>query len=103
MPTLQGDRILRIVEKPSRPDTNYAVIGIYMYDASVFDVIKTLEPSGRGELEITDVNNAFIDRGGMTYGILDGWWADAGASIEGYLASNNLVAQQGANKLDVGR
>jgi glucose-1-phosphate thymidylyltransferase len=99
VPVLDGDRILRIEEKPANPETNFAVIGIYMFDASVFDVISTLKPSGRGELEITDVNNAYIQAGTMTYDVLEGWWADAGASIDSYLQSNNMVAQSGANKL----
>lgn len=99
VPVLEGDRIVRIEEKPANPATNYAVIGIYMYDASVFDVIKTLKPSGRGELEITDVNNAFIEAGTMTWDVLEGFWADAGASIDAYLGANNQVAQCGANKL----
>jgi glucose-1-phosphate thymidylyltransferase len=102
VPVLDGDRIVTIEEKPANPATNLAVIGIYMYDHSVFDVIQTLKPSGRGELEITDVNNAYIDAGNMSYDVLDGWWADAGASIDGYLDSNNLVRQSGANKLNLG-
>ncbi|MHB0871795.1 MAG: sugar phosphate nucleotidyltransferase [Chloroflexota bacterium] len=101
VPILDGSRILRIEEKPARPATNHAVIGIYMYDASVFDVIKTLRPSGRGELEITDVNNAFIEAGSMTSDVLDGFWADAGASIDAYLSANNQVARCGANKLEL--
>ena len=101
VPIFDGDRIIRIVEKPAKPATNYAVIGIYMYDASVFDIIRTLKPSGRGELEITDVNNAYISSGSMTYDILEGWWADAGASIDAYLCSNNMVAQHGANKMQL--
>jgi glucose-1-phosphate thymidylyltransferase len=99
VPTLEGNRILRIDEKPSKPATNLAVIGIYMYDATVFEVIRTLKPSDRGELEITDVNNAYIEAGTMTCDVLEGWWADAGASIDSYLHSNNLVAQFGANKV----
>jgi glucose-1-phosphate thymidylyltransferase len=99
VPILDGDRIVTIEEKPANPATNFAVIGIYMYDHSVFEVIQTLRPSGRGEMEITDVNNAYIDAGTMTYDVLRGWWADAGASIDGYLDSNNLVRQSGANKL----
>lgn len=101
VPILDGDRIVRIEEKPSKPATNYAVIGVYMYDATVFDIIRTLKPSGRGELEITDVNNAYIAAGTMTYDVLEGWWADAGASIDAYLCSNNLVARHGANKMDM--
>ena len=94
---LDGERVIGIVEKPKEPKTNLAVIGIYMYDNSVFDIIGDLKPSGRGELEITDVNNAYIERGKMTYEILDGWWADAGSSIEGLLKTNVKVAQTGAN------
>ena len=75
---LKGDRIVGIEEKPKRPKSRYAVTGIYMYDSQVFDIVKTLKPSNRGELEITDVNNAYIRRGQMTYDILDGWWTDAG-------------------------
>ena len=78
VPDLQGDRIAGIEEKPRHPKSPYAVTGIYMYDAQVFGIIKTLKPSGRGELEITDVNNAYIARGQMTYDILEGWWTDAG-------------------------
>ena len=75
---LRGDRIVGIEEKPSHPKSNFAVTGIYMFDGQVFDIIKTLKPSARGELEISDVNNAYIQRGQMTYEILDGWWTDAG-------------------------
>ena len=75
---LQGDRIIGIQEKPKQPASRYVVTGIYMYDAEVFRIIKTLKPSGRGELEITDVNNAYIRRGQMTYDLLEGWWTDAG-------------------------
>ncbi len=91
---LRGDRIVRIVEKPARPRSNYAVIGIYMYDANVFDIIRTLKPSGRGELEITDVNNAYLRRGQLHYDILDGWWADAGASHQKLLETGVQVARQ---------
>ncbi len=75
---LEGDRIVGIEEKPTQPQSHYVVTGIYMYDPEVFSIIKTLTPSGRGELEITDVNNTYIQRGQMTYDILDGWWTDAG-------------------------
>ncbi len=78
VPELDGDRVLRIEEKPSEPKSDLAVIGIYFYDATVFDVIRTLVPSGRGELEITDVNNHYINRGEMTWNELEGWWTDAG-------------------------
>lgn len=78
VPELNGERIVSIEEKPSQPKSSYAVTGIYMYDHQVFDIIKTLVPSGRGELEITDVNNAYIQRDELTYDILQGWWTDAG-------------------------
>ncbi|RPJ38245.1 MAG: spore coat protein, partial [Deltaproteobacteria bacterium] len=80
------------------PKSNYAVIGIYLYDASVFEIIKTLKPSDRGELEITDVNNEYLRRGNLTYDILDGWWTDAG-TFDSLLRASNLVAQTGANKI----
>jgi glucose-1-phosphate thymidylyltransferase len=88
---MQGDRILSIEEKPAKPKSNHAVIGIYMYDGTVFDKVKTLVPSGRGELEITDVNNAYIREGTMTFSHLDGWWTDAG-TFESLLRAANLVA-----------
>jgi len=91
--TINGDSIVKIEEKPKVPETDYAVTGLYMYDHSVFDIIKTLKPSRRGELEITDVNNAFIERGDMTYAIVDGWWSDAG-TFESLLRTNILVASQ---------
>ena len=93
-----GGRVVRIVEKPADPPSEYAVTGIYFYDASVFDVIPTLEPSGRGELEITDVNNSFIERGAMEYDVLDGFWGDAGESIDAYYAVNDFVRRHGANR-----
>jgi glucose-1-phosphate thymidylyltransferase len=85
------DRIVGIEEKPLTPKSNYAVTGIYMYDATVFDKIKTLVPSGRGELEITDVNNAYIREGTMSFSFLHGWWTDAG-TFESLLRAANLVA-----------
>lgn len=96
---IEGNSVVSIEEKPANPKTNYAVIGIYMFDAQVFEIIKTLKPSGRGELEITDVNNAYIAQGTMTYEILDGWWTDAG-TFDSLLKATNLVAEGGANKLD---
>jgi len=95
---IKGDKIIGIEEKPKVPRSRLAVIGIYMYDAAVFDIIKTLKPSARGELEITDVNNEYIRRGNLTYEILDGWWTDAG-TFESLLRANSLVARTGANKL----
>jgi glucose-1-phosphate thymidylyltransferase len=95
---LMGDRIVRIEEKPNKPKSQYAVIGIYLFDQEVFNIIKTLKPSDRGELEITDVNNAYIENGLMTWDILEGWWTDAG-TFESLLRANQLVAQTGANNL----
>jgi glucose-1-phosphate thymidylyltransferase len=91
-------RIVRIIEKPKEPPSPYAVIGIYFYDAAVFDIVRGLKPSARGELEITDVNNAYAEQGLLAHEFLDGWWGDAGASIDAWLRVNNLVAQTGANK-----
>ena len=91
-----------IEEKPTQPKSNFIVTGLYMYDASVFDIIKTLKPSGRGELEITDVNNRYIQRRQMTYDILDGWWTDAGLPETLYRATTlvreRALAQQPASK-----
>ncbi len=96
-----GDRVLGIEEKPKNPKSNFAVIGIYLYDATVFQKIHRLKPSGRGELEITDVNNFYIDEGKLTYEVLDGWWTDAG-QFESLLRANSLVAETGANKMTRG-
>jgi glucose-1-phosphate thymidylyltransferase len=101
VPELQGRKVVRIEEKPAEPKSDYAVIGIYMYDADVFSIIKTLKPSNRGELEITDVNNEYIRRGDMTWDELDGWWTDAG-TFESLLRASNMVAETGANKTDEG-
>jgi glucose-1-phosphate thymidylyltransferase len=92
-------RLIGIEEKPTQPKSNLAVTGIYMYDRDVFEIIKTLKPSGRGELEITDVNNAYIQRGTMTYDVLDGWWTDAG-TFESLDRAWRLVAEGGANLSD---
>jgi len=94
---VRGNNVVGIEEKPKRPKSNYAVIGIYLYDYSVFTKIRRLKPSGRGELEITDVNNFYIEEGKLTYEILDGWWTDAG-TFESLLRANTLVAETGANK-----
>ncbi|MAB88538.1 MAG: sugar phosphate nucleotidyltransferase [Planctomycetota bacterium] len=96
---LDGDQVISIVEKPKDPKTNLAVIGIYMYDPWVFQIIRDLEPSERGELEITDVNNAYIREGRMSYQILDGWWTDAGTFGSLHRASN-MVYEGGANRVD---
>jgi glucose-1-phosphate thymidylyltransferase len=97
VPELDGDRVLRIVEKPANPPSNYAVTGIYFYDQTVFSVIPTLKPSGRGELEITDVNNWYVEQGAMEYDVLEGFWGDAGESIDAYYAVNDFVRTHGAN------
>jgi glucose-1-phosphate thymidylyltransferase len=89
--------VVRIVEKPQVPPSRYCVTGIYMYDPSVFKIIPTLEPSGRGELEITDVNNHFIAEGLMSYDVLQGFWGDAGESVDAYYAVNDYVRRHGAN------
>lgn len=100
VPLLDGSRVVRIEEKPSDPKSDYAVIGIYMYDGAVYDIIRTLRPSGRGELEITDVNNAYIERDQMTWDELEGWWTDAG-TFESLLLASNLVAETGANNQEL--
>ena len=97
VPEIVDGKIVAIEEKPKVPKSPYAVIGIYMYDSRVFDIIRTLKPSGRGELEITDVSNTYIREGKMTYDVLKGWWSDAG-TFESLLRTSNLVAQGGANK-----
>jgi len=89
---MAGGRIVGIEEKPKKPKSTYAVTGIYMYDGSVFEKVKHLVPSGRGELEITDVNNAYIQDGTMTFSHVEGWWTDAG-TFESLLRATNLVAQ----------
>lgn len=91
VPIIENEKIVKIEEKPAVPQSPYAVTGIYMYDAYVFDIIKGLTPSQRGELEITDVNNAYIKKGAMTYNILPGWWTDAG-TFESLVKASNLVA-----------
>ncbi|MEW6745592.1 MAG: sugar phosphate nucleotidyltransferase [Planctomycetota bacterium] len=96
---LSGERVVRILEKPPDPVTNLAVIGIYLYDSHVFEIVKTLEPSARGELEITDVNNQYIREGTMRYEVLEGWWTDAG-TFDSLLRATNLVREGGANKME---
>ena len=98
VPVFEGGRIVRIEEKPKEPKSSYAVIGIYMYDATVFDRIRKLKPSARREFEITDVNNQFLADGALTHSVLDGWWTDAG-TFDSLLRATNLVAQGGANKV----
>jgi glucose-1-phosphate thymidylyltransferase len=98
--TVEGGKVKQIVEKPKEPQTNLAVIGIYLYDQSVFDICRTLKPSNRGELEITDVNNEYVRRGNLTYEVLQGWWTDAG-TFESLYRSATLVRENGANRMDL--
>jgi len=95
-----GDRLVDIVEKPSAPPSRLAVTGCYLYDNSVFDIVGDLRPSDRGELEITDVNNAYLARGTLRWEQLEGYWADCGESIDALLAVQQLVKERGANKPD---
>lgn len=95
---IRGKYVVGIEEKPKSPKSDYAVIGVYLYDTTVFEKIRRLQPSGRGELEITDVNNFYVQEGTLTYETLEGWWTDAG-TFESLLRANNLVAKTGANKI----
>jgi glucose-1-phosphate thymidylyltransferase len=95
---VKDGRVISIQEKPKKPKSNYAVIGMYMFDNTVFEKIGRLSPSQRGELEITDVNNFYIAEGAMTYEVLDGWWTDAG-TFDSLLRASNLVAETGANNV----
>jgi glucose-1-phosphate thymidylyltransferase len=95
---LDGGRVCRIVEKPKQPPSQLAVTGVYFYDPAVFEIIPTLRPSGRGELEITDVNNAYIERGAMQHDVIAGFWGDAGESIDAYYTVNDFVRAHGANR-----
>jgi glucose-1-phosphate thymidylyltransferase len=90
-------RVVHIEEKPENPASEYCVTGIYCYEAGVFDIIGDLEPSGRGELEITDVNNHFVGKGQMAHDVQEGFWGDAGESIDAYYAVNDFVREHGAN------
>jgi len=98
VPIIEGSRVARIEEKPKEPKSDYAVVGIYFFDSRVFEIIRGLEPSARGELEITDVNNDYIERGEMTWSELEGWWSDAG-TFDSLQRASNLVAETGANKI----
>ncbi len=91
---VKDGKVVKITEKPKKPASRYAVVGIYMYDSDVFEIVKTLKPSDRGELEITDVNNEYIKRGTMTYSILEGWWTDAATSFESLFRASNLVRKR---------
>jgi len=92
VPVIEGDKIVDVIEKPENPPTNYAVIGVYMYHPDVFNIIKELKPSKRGELEISDVNAIYAKQGKLTYDIFEGWWGDAGVSVDIYLEVCNYVA-----------
>jgi glucose-1-phosphate thymidylyltransferase len=94
-----GDQVLRIEEKPAEPRSRFAVTGVYMYDPRVFDIIGTLVPSGRGELEITDVNNRYAEEGDLAYEMVEGWWTDAG-TVESLFRACTLVAETGANRME---
>ncbi|MDQ2911874.1 MAG: sugar phosphate nucleotidyltransferase [Chloroflexota bacterium] len=98
VPSFDDGRIVRIDEKPKQPASRYAVTGCYLYGPEVFSIVEHLKPSGRGELEITDVNNAFLERGTLEYEPVHGYWGDCGESFDSYLRVSNLVAQRGANK-----
>jgi glucose-1-phosphate thymidylyltransferase len=98
VPELDGERVTRIVEKPLTPPSPYAVTGVYFYDEQVWDVLPTLKPSGRGELEITDVNNWYVGRGEIEADVVDGFWGDAGESIDAYYAVNDFVRRHGVNR-----
>lgn len=91
---IRDNRIVGIEEKPSQPRSNYAVTGFYFYDADVFDIVRTLKPSGRGELEITDVNNAYLRRGDLSHGFITGWWSDAG-TFESLARVNQMIEREG--------
>ncbi len=99
VPVLEGDRVVTIEEKPLHPRSPYAVTGIYFYDPQVFEFIRSLKPSARGELEITDVNNAYLKAGTLTWDLLEGWWTDAG-TVESLYLANQLVSRTGANNLE---
>ena len=99
VPRFEDGRVVEIIEKPTDPPSHFAVTGIYMYDNDVFNVCRTLEPSARGELEITDVNNEYIRRGNLTASVLEGWWTDAG-TFESLHRAARRVAEGGANLTD---
>jgi glucose-1-phosphate thymidylyltransferase len=95
---LDGDKVVRIVEKPDSPPSDFAVTGLYFYDSSVFEFLPTLSPSARGELEITDVNNWFVQKDEMEYDVAEGFWGDAGESIDAYYEVNDFVRRNGVNR-----
>lgn len=99
VPTIENNKISTITEKPKHPASPYAVVGIYMYDERVFEIIKYQKPSARGEMEITDVNNFYLNEGSLTFDILDGWWADCGETRESLHEAGCLIAATGANNV----
>ncbi len=101
VPEIVDGKIVKIEEKPKEPRSDYAIIGIYMYDESVFDIISTLKPSARGELEITDVNNQYLERGKLTHDVLEGWWTDAG-TFDSLYRANQLVREKAIERLTAG-
>ena len=96
---VEGDRVKRIIEKPENPPSDLAVVGVYMYPPDVFDIVERLEPSARGELEITDVNNVYVERGELQFEMLDGWWLDAGENPESLLHANLTIARRAGIEL----
>jgi glucose-1-phosphate thymidylyltransferase len=100
VPTIEGNNIAKITEKPKNPDSSFAVTGVYMYDHQVFDIIRGIKPSDRGELEITDVNNFYIDQGSLTYDILDGFWGDGGESFDSLMEAAQLIQKSELKHLD---
>ena len=100
VPTIAGDKIEKITEKPKVPDSPFAVTGVYMYDYQVFDIVRGLKPSGRGELEITDVNNYYIEQGTMSYDLLEGFWGDCGESFDSMLEASTLVQKSDLKYID---
>jgi glucose-1-phosphate thymidylyltransferase len=98
VPVLKDGRVVQILEKPDEPPSQYAVTGAYFYDGSVFEVLPQLERSARGELEITDVNNHYVNNGMIEYDVIEGFWGDAGESIDAYYVVNDFVRRYGANK-----
>ena len=97
MPVFEGGKIARIEEKPAAPASNFAVTGVYCYPADVFSIVKTLKPSARGELEVTDLNNHYIAEGSIGHDVQPGFWGDAGESIDAYQQVGEYVARNGAN------
>jgi glucose-1-phosphate thymidylyltransferase len=96
---LEGDgRLVRVVEKPEEPPSSFAVTGVYFYDGAVWDVLRSLQPSERGELEVTDLINWYVERGAIEYDIVEGFWGDAGESIDSYYAVNDFVRGHGVNR-----